>query len=60
MRSPNKGRPPRMTLADLAPQKRIDCMLCGQKRPASGARPFRAYMVCAECAAKIGNNERKS
>lgn len=49
MRSPKKGRAPRLTLADLAPAQIIDCFLCQQPKPAEGARSFRAHKVCAAC-----------
>lgn len=49
MRSPKKGRAPRLTLADLQPQQQITCFWCQQPKPAQGSRPFRAHRVCAEC-----------
>lgn len=52
-RSPAKGRPPRLTLADLAPQQRITCMMCGKDKPAQGSRRFRAHDVCAECVQRL-------
>ncbi|GKS91184.1 hypothetical protein [Acidovorax sp. SUPP2539] len=52
-RSPAKGRAPRLTLADLAPAQRIDCIRCEQTKPAAGATKFRARDVCAECTAAL-------
>lgn len=53
-RSPSKGRKPAMTLADLAPQQQIICFWCGEPKPAAGAKPFRAHMVCAGCVPLVG------
>lgn len=53
MRSPKKGRAPRMTLADLKPTEQITCFMCNQPKPAAGARPFRAHKVCEDCAQKV-------
>jgi len=46
MKSPTKGRPARLTFADLAT---VHCMVCDKDKPAEGARPFRAHHVCADC-----------
>lgn len=53
MRSPKKGRPPQMTLADLKPAQQIICLCCDQPKPAEGSRQFHAHRVCAECATKV-------
>lgn len=55
MRSPKKGRTPRITLADLKPTEQITCFYCNQPKPAAGARPFRAHKVCEECAQKVAS-----
>ncbi|GKS85824.1 hypothetical protein AVMA1855_16750 [Acidovorax sp. SUPP1855] len=51
-RSPDKGRPARMTLADLRADA-IDCIACDLKKPAAGSLKFHACHVCAECATKL-------
>lgn len=56
MRSPKKGRQPRLTLADLAPQQQITCFWCRQPKPAEGAKPFRAHHVCADCVPLVGKS----
>ncbi|AXY83353.1 hypothetical protein [Acidovorax phage ACPWH] len=52
-RSPKKGRPPKLTLADLRPAGLITCLLCGPGKPAEGAKMFHAHLVCAECQTKL-------
>lgn len=55
MRSPKKGRAPRMNLADLKPAEQITCFMCNQPKPAAGARPFRAHQVCEDCCTKVSS-----
>lgn len=55
MRSPKKGRPPRLTLADLKQPGTITCLTCEKEKPAEGSRPYRAHRVCAECVARLEN-----
>lgn len=50
MKSPTKGRPARLTFADLA---EIDCGACDKKKPAAGSKKFHALIICAECVGKI-------
>ena len=38
------------SLAGLAS---IRCMRCEQDKPAAGARPFHAHMVCADCTRQV-------
>lgn len=53
MRSPKKGRAPRLTLADLKPAEQITCFMCNQPKPAADSKPFRAHQVCRECVQKV-------
>lgn len=53
MRSPKKGKP-RLTLTDLAPQQQITCFWCHKPKPITGAKPFHAHHVCADCVPKVG------
>jgi len=58
MKSPKKGRAPKLTLADLGS---VMCMVCEQQKPASGAAMFHSMHVCAECrtkGAQRSNNQR--
>ena len=53
MRSPKKGREPRLTLSDLGPKQVIDCMVCEKSKAQEGSKKFHAQHVCFECIQKI-------
>lgn len=52
-RSQKKGRPAKMTLADLRPAQQITCMLCELTRSSEGAKPFHSHFICAKCQEKL-------
>lgn len=53
MKSPKKGRAPKLTLADLKPHQTIDCMTCEKEKPSEGSKKFHAQDVCLDCIKKL-------
>lgn len=49
----SQPKTPPQRLADLRPNATTDCLVCHQLKPMAGAVRFRAYWVCAACAAKL-------